>query len=202
MKIRTNKEQAEYLLQKIEMKERSGLDNTEELCEALEFIFEHSVDRDEEIDLEKCTREFMQMHNVILPEDTAQRLAILIKNVERLLPSISLKNPELKDSIKDMYITLDAIAYSIYKYKEGTFYDVELPEDKLSEGISELFLVKEGDPCEKYYELTVRRIVALIEKLKNTIQNDDIVILKTLGVRFGFQSLQYEQLYMYHLVKE
>ncbi len=201
MRTRTDKEQAEYLLNKIEMKERNGMDTTDELCEALEFIFEHSVDCDEEIDLEEHTKTFMKMHNTILPEDTAQRLEILIENVEHVLPKIKYGHPDFKESIKDMYITLDAISYAIYKYKEGTFYDIELPEDNFTDEINELYLA-EDCPEERYYELTANYIVVLINKLKESIKNNDIEILKTVGIRIGFQSLQYERIYSYNLIKE
>lgn len=106
MKTKTDKEQAEYLLNKIKLKEQNELDTTSELCEALEFIFEHSVDRDEEIDLEKHTKEYMQIHNVVLPEDTEKRLAILIENVEQLLPKIKYEHPGFREAVKDMYIRL------------------------------------------------------------------------------------------------
>lgn len=199
MKTKTDKEHAAYLLQKIELKERSGLDNTAELCEALEFLFEHSDDCDEEIDLEKHTKEFMKMHNIILPEDTKQRLAILIENVEKVLPKIKYGQPGFKEAVKDMYITLDAIGYAIYKYKEGTFYNIDLPEDEISYEATELYATKD-DPGEKYYKITTRYIAVLIEKLKKSFQADDIVIIKTIGVRLGFQSLEYEQLYMYQYI--
>ena len=199
MKTRTDKEQAEYLLQKIEMKERSGLDNTEELCEALEFIFEHSVDRDEELDLEKHTKEFMKMHNIILPENTEQRLAILIENVEQLLPKMKYGHSGFKEAVKDMYITLDAISHSIYKYKEGTFYDVELPEDEIS-AISNKLYAEKDDPGEEYYKITTKYIAVLIEKLEKSFQTDDIVTIKTIGIRLGFQSMEYEYLYIYQCI--
>lgn len=137
----------------------------------------------------------MQIHNVVLPEDTEKRLAILIENVEQLLPKIKYGQPGFKEAVKDMYVTLNAISHSIYKYREGTFYDVELPEDEISAVSNKLYATKD-DPGEEYYKITTKYIAVLIEKLKQSFQADDIVTIKTIGIRLGFQSLEYEYLYI------
>lgn len=201
MKTRSDKEQAEYLSRKIELKRKNCIDYTKDLCEAIGFILDHS-DVNEELDMEENTREFMKMHSVILPEDKNKRLGILIDNVEKVVPKLKSDHPDLKELIKDTYITLDAISNEIYNYSEEMFEDFDLPEDALIEKIGDLFLSTREKPQGAYYEATTEYIHSLITKLKDAIQSRDLKTMHAVGNRLGLQSLQYEQLYRYRLSKE
>lgn len=201
MKTRTDKEQAEYLSRKIEIKRKNGIDYTKELCEAIEFIFDHS-DMNEELNMGENAREFMKMHSVILPEDKTRRLEILIENVEIVVPKLKYDHPDLKELIKDTYITLDAISNEIYNYSEEMFDDFDLPEDALIEKIGDLFLSTREKPQCAYYEITTEYVLSLINKLKDAIRSGDVKTMHATGNRLSLQSLQYEQLYKHRLTKE
>lgn len=198
MRKRTDKEQAEYLSNKIKMKELNGMDSTDEICDALELILTHDGGT---CDPDAYTKEFMRTHSIILPDDKDKRLEILMENIERILPGLKNDNPELNDIVRDAYITLDAVANEIWRYSDKETDDMEFPEDELMVQICNL-LPDKGKPEESYYIAVRKHLFFLMKTLRTSIQEKSIEKMNAVGLRANLQSMQFEQLYRYELIKE
>jgi len=180
---------------KTDLKQRSGLNTDKELSESIDLIMDVLNDCPTSDDV----MDFMKIHNVVLPSDKIQRIEILINNAENVLPRLHEDNPQLEDYVLDIIITLGALGRELDNYA-GTDDDCKLPEDELIEEICLIFSAEEK-PKEDYYIKSTELVSKLINRLKQSMQNNECVIINAIGYRLALQSVQYDQLYRFYLAE-
>lgn len=189
------KKKAEYLRSKMKLEEINGVDDDDTLCDAIELFANISVD----MPLINDEKDFMKLHGVILPEDKNQRLEVLLKHTETVLPLMHEEHPDLHNMIFDMSITLGAIDSVILNCSEEEHDNRGLPEDEAHEDLLEIinYDSKEG-PREIYFVSMAKYIQALLNRIRIAIQENDIQTLQAAGMRLDLLALNYDQAYRFH----
>lgn len=134
-----------------------------------------------------------------MPLDIQQGIILLIPRIESLLAQVHYNNPNIKDILYDIILSISVLSNSVISYADVHDFDYRDDEDdKILFNLTQLYndFFDNDDTKEKYYIESVAFMRHLLRKIHNGMQTDDINTILTANMQLSLiGEVGYDQIY-------